>query len=98
MIVKLLPEARLDLYEASRFYDRQKEGLGDHFIKSMFEDFERLENLAGIHEKYGNHFRILSERFPFMICYQIDDNLIRVVAVLDCRRDPQYNERRLSDT
>ena len=38
MIVKLRREARLDLFEASRFYDRQGAGLGDYFLKCIFED------------------------------------------------------------
>ena len=60
MIVKLLHEARLDLFQASRFYDRQSNGLGDYFLKCIFEDLERLEAYAHIHERCGNYLRILS--------------------------------------
>jgi hypothetical protein len=95
MRVRLLLEARLDLLEASRFYDRQRDGLGDYFIQCLFEDFRRLEQLAGMHEKRGNYFRLISERFPFMICYQLCNDEIQVIAVLDCRQDPKTIDRRL---
>lgn len=47
MQINLQLEARTDIYEASRFYDRQSDGLGDKFVESIFDDLERLERLAG---------------------------------------------------
>jgi plasmid stabilization system protein ParE len=88
MQIRLRPEARLDIYEASRFYDRQSDGLGDKFVESIFEDMERLSQFAGIHSKLGRYFRILSRKFPFMICYDVSGEEIVVVAVLSCRMLP----------
>jgi plasmid stabilization system protein ParE len=88
MQIRLRPEARLDIYEASRFYDRQSDGLGDKFVESIFEDMERLSQFAGIHSKLGRYFRILSQKFPFMICYDVNGEEIVVVAVLSCRMLP----------
>jgi plasmid stabilization system protein ParE len=86
--IRLRPEARLDIYEASRFYDRQSDGLGDKFVESIFEDMERLSQFAGIHSKLGRYFRILSQKFPFMIYYYVNGEEIVVVAVLSCRMLP----------
>lgn len=97
MIVRLLLEARLDIFEASRFYDRQKDGLGDYFVSCIFQDIERLERFAGIHERRGNYCRLISERFPFMICYQLASDGIQIVAVLDCRQNPITISRRLGN-
>jgi plasmid stabilization system protein ParE len=88
MQIRLRPEARLDIYEASRFYDRQSDGLGDKFVESIFEDMERLSQFAGIHSKLGRYFRILSQKFPFMIYYYVNGEEIVVVAVLSCRMLP----------
>ena len=41
MQISLRLEARLDIYEASLFYDRQSQGLGSKFVESIFQDFER---------------------------------------------------------
>jgi plasmid stabilization system protein ParE len=88
MQIRLRPEARLDIYEASRFYDRQSDGLGDKFVESIFGDMEHLSQFAGIHSKLGRYFRILSQKFPFMICYDVSGEEIVVVAVLSCRMLP----------
>ena len=98
MNVELRVEARNDLVEASAFYDAQRDGLGDYFIDCLFTDLEKLESEAGIHEiAYGLH-RKLSERFPIAIYYRVADPVIDVVAILDCRRDPDAIGRRLGRT
>ena len=97
MIVNLGLEARLDLFEASRFYDRQSAGLGDYFLNCVLEDLERLEGYAGIHERCGNYLRILSNRFPYMICYHIVDETVHIVAILNCRQSNDTIRKRLND-
>jgi plasmid stabilization system protein ParE len=101
MRVELRTEAREDLAEGAAFYDRQRPGLGDYFIESIFADLEALESLgahAEIHEVVFGFHRKLISRFPFAIYYLVVGPLIDVVAVLDCRRDPAKLERRLSQT
>ncbi len=98
MRVELRVEAREDLAEGAAFYDRQRPGLGDYFIESIFADLEALQSLgshAGIHEVIFGFHRKLASRFPFAIYYLVVGSLIDVVAVLDCRRDPAKLERRL---
>lgn len=97
MQINLQLEARMDIYEASRFYDRQSDGLGDKFVESIFEDLQRLEQLAGIHSRRGRYFRILSQKFPYMICYDIQEDEIVVVAVLSCRMRPESIDRTLGE-
>ena len=95
MRVELRPEARQDLVEASLFYEAQREGLGGYFIDCLFSDLAALESEVGIHVVvYGLH-RKLSARFPFAIYYRVESSLIDVIAILDCRRDPQSIEQRL---
>lgn len=97
MQVKLRPESRQDIYDAARFYDRQSKGLGDHFVKCIFEDLKRLEESAGIHAKYHEYYRILSLKFPFIICYTMRDDTVEVVAILSCRMKPQRINIELAD-
>jgi plasmid stabilization system protein ParE len=95
MRVELRAEARRDLVEGAAFYEQQRDGLGDYFVDSLFGDLERLQGEAGIHERaYGLH-RKLSKRFPFAIYYRVDGPIIDVVAILDCRRDPEWTAERL---
>ncbi len=98
MLVELRAEARKDLIEAAGFYESQRDGLGDEFIESLFADLESLEVHGGIHEVvYGLH-RKLSHRFPFAIYYAVSKPVVDVIAILDCRRDPESTELRIKQT
>jgi plasmid stabilization system protein ParE len=96
MKIVVLPSARDDLGDGSSFYERQGEGLGDYFLESLFSDIESLRIFAGIHLKVHGYYRLLSKRFPYAIYYHSSNETIRIVAVLDCRQDPDAIRRRLS--
>lgn len=96
MKILILPSARDDLADGFDFYERQREGLGNYFQESLFSDVESLLLYAGIHLKSFGYFRLLSKRFPYAAYYDIDGQMIRIWAVLDCRQDPESIRRRLA--
>jgi len=94
--IKILESAKEDLKEGFTFYELQERGLGSYFLESIFSDIESLKLFAGIHSiHFGKYHRLLSKRFPFAIYYRIEENEVRVYAVLDCRRDPAWLRKRL---
>lgn len=95
MRIDLLPEARDDLLDGFRFYERQARGLGGYFLRSLFTDIDLLSIHGGIHAKVFGYHRSLSRRFPFAIYYRADARVVRVRAVLDCRRKPSWIRRKL---
>ncbi|MFO7904302.1 MAG: type II toxin-antitoxin system RelE/ParE family toxin [Planctomycetota bacterium] len=98
MNVELRDEARDDLVIGAVFYGEQSVGLDEYFLKCLREDIEKLETTGGVHEQYRGFHRALSERFPYAIYYQLSGELIDVVAILDCRRDPAAINTRLGRT
>ena len=94
MKIELKFEAKQDLADGARFYDRQRPGLGDYFVDCLFSDLAKLEKYAGIHETEFGVFRRLSETFPYAIYYRITANDISVVAILDSRQDPALIAKR----
>ena len=96
MRVQILDEAQRDLIESYRFYEGQGEGLGDYFLDSLFSDIDSLQFYAGIHPVYFGYNRLLSKRFPFAVYYRVENEIARVYAVLDCRREPSWTRTRLS--
>ena len=96
MRVQILDEAQQDLVEGYRFYEGQREGLGDYFLDSLFSDIDSLQFYAGIHPVYFGYNRLLSKRFPFAVYYRVENETVRVYAVLDCRRAPSWTRTRLS--
>lgn len=95
MRVELRTEARRDVVAGAVFYEQQREGLGGYFTDQVFEDLARLEREAGIHERVFGLHRKLSRRFPFAIYYLVSGGTVDVVAILDCRRDPDAIAKRL---
>jgi len=96
MIVNISSDAEADIAEGYWFYEEQREDLGEYFRNCIVADIDSLAFYGGIHEiAYGYH-RKLASRFPFVIYYTVDDEIVTVVAVLDARRDPSWTRERLS--
>ena len=96
MKIKILEEAEQDLIDGFRFYEAQNFGLGQYFLDSLFSDIDSLQLFAGIHPWYFGYQRLLSKRFPFAIYYRVDNDIVRIRAVLDCRQDPMKIQDRLT--
>jgi len=95
MKIRILKSAQADLLGGYRFYERQKKRLGNYFLDSLNSDIESLKIHAGIHSiHFRKYHRLLSKRFPFAVYYRIEDNEIKVYAILDCRRDPAWIRKR----
>jgi hypothetical protein len=94
--VRILSAATRDLLQGHAFYEKQKEGLGNYFLDSLFSDIDSLAISAGIHATYfGRYRRLLSKRFPFAVYYRVEQDNAMVYAVLDCRRNPAWIRKRL---
>ena len=96
MRIQLLDEAEKDLVDGFAFYEGNSEGLGDYFLDSLFADIESLRIYFGIHPLHFGCHRLLAKRFPFAIYYRVANDVIRVYAILDCRRDPAWVRERLT--
>lgn len=97
MKIRILPHARDDLLDGFHFYEKKKQHLGDYFLTCLYSDVESLKIYGGIHARpYRNLHRALSKRFPFAIYYTVNDQEVRVLAIIDCRRSPSWIRRRLN--
>lgn len=95
MKVCIVDEAAQDLVDGYQFYEHQAAGVGDYFLDSLFSDIDSLRLYAGIHSLRFGYNRLLSKCFPFAVYYRIENDVVRVYAVLDCRRDPSWIRNRL---
>ena len=91
MRLEILDLARDDLVEGFQFYEDKEQGLGTYFLASLYADIESLKLFGGVHRKaYRGFHRALSKRFPFAIYYTVEQDSVRIRAVLDCRKDPSW--------
>ncbi len=95
MKIQILNSAKEDLIEGYRFYKEQSSFLGNYFLDSLYSDIDSLLIYTGTQEKHFGYFRALSVKFPFAIYYKIHRNIIRVYAVLDCRKEPAWIRNKL---
>ena len=95
MKIEILPEARDDLIAGFRFYECHASGLGKYFRESILKDVDALASHGGVYAKVFGYHRSLTKRFPFAIYYRVEANVVRVRAILDCRRNPSWIRRRV---
>ncbi|HWY74670.1 MAG TPA: type II toxin-antitoxin system RelE/ParE family toxin [Verrucomicrobiae bacterium] len=95
MKIRILASGIADLERGKDFYERQGEGLGQYFMDSLFSDIDSLALYAGTHSTHWGYFRLLSKRFPYAVYYRIDNDVIQVWRVLDCRQHPRKIKRAL---
>jgi hypothetical protein len=96
MRIEILDEAEEDLIDGFVFYERLAAGLGDYFLDSLYADLGSLQLFAGIHSFHFGYYRLLAKRFPFAVYYRIQDDVVQIYAILDCRRDPAWIRKRLT--
>ncbi len=97
MRIKILSAAESDLEEGHRFYESQADGLGTYFLDTLYSDIDSLAYFAGMHRVVLGYHRLLSKRFPFAVYYRVADDEAIVFAVLDCRRNPSWIRKKLSE-
>jgi hypothetical protein len=95
MRIEVLDDAKDDLVDGFHFYEEQSSGLGFDFFDSLFADIDSLLLYGGIHRIVHGSHRYVASRFPFAIYYRIETDVIRIRAVIDCRRNPKWIRRRL---
>lgn len=96
MRLQILDLARNDLIEGFHFYEAKEQGLGRYFLVNLYSDIEGLKSFSGVHRKVHRGFhRALSKRFPFAIYYTVEEDTVRIRAVVDCRNRPSWIRRHL---
>jgi len=88
--IRILSEAADDLDLGRAFYEAQEPRLGAYFWDSLLADIESLVVHAGVHNRVEGYHRLLAKRFPYAVYYQLDADVVDVIAILPLRRDPKW--------
>jgi hypothetical protein len=80
--IKISEEAELDLEETFSWYESQVKKLGSEFIRVIDQSLTTIQkNPLACPLIYRNVHRKLLPRFPYMLLYFIDDNIILFLPV-----------------
>lgn len=86
--VLVRPEAEHDLAAARDWYDEKRAGLGDEFLDAVGIAMRQLSSDPERERLYYRNFRrVLLQRFPYKIFYQIIGEHIVIFRVLHAKQE-----------
>ena len=98
MEVKFLELAQIELDETFNYYEYQQENLGLRFINEVEKSIELIKYYPlGWHHLSKNTRRCLVKNFPYGVVYQIKEEYILVVGIVNLHRKPNYWINRILD-
>lgn len=82
-------QAKADIREAARWYERQRASLGRAFVQQLDALLDRVRLNPMQHQiVYREVRRAIPRRFPYGVFYRIDGSVVLVFAVVHLHRDP----------
>ena len=90
-------DAEADLERSRDWWDESEFGLGQRFLEDVSIGFDRLKRQPELGRRFArlDYRRLLVRRFHHGIYCYLEGDVVRVVAVLDLRRDPREIARTL---
>lgn len=89
--LKIREEAVREFSNAFAWYNEQQYGLGEIFANAIKRKLNQIsKNPFHYKAEYNQFHQALTEKFPFLIVYTIDDDLklITVMAIFHTSRNP----------
>ncbi|MBW1679310.1 MAG: type II toxin-antitoxin system RelE/ParE family toxin [Deltaproteobacteria bacterium] len=84
-------DAETEFDRAIEYYEDSRSGLGLEFAQEVYVAIIRVIQFPDAWSPMSkNTRRCLVSRFPFGIIYQVKSDYVRIIAVADLRRRPNY--------
>ncbi len=95
--IYIRPEAESDLEDAALWCQTQAAGLGYEFLNEVKKTLQIMADNPEIFQIIYKHIRrAIVQRFPFVIYYKIEEEIIVVLAVIHANRNPHDWKKRLN--
>jgi plasmid stabilization system protein ParE len=79
-----------DMNKAKRWYNKQQSGLGFKFVDYIFDCFEQIrKHPLGYASKYAYTREMVVKKYPYLIIYSIEENVLFILRVFPCRTNPK---------
>ena len=76
--------------DAYDWYELQKDGLGELFLKELDENYDKLQSFpAAYGKREGNYRHINLKKFPYVVVFKIIKTTVLVYAVFHTSRNPK---------
>ena len=89
------PDAEKELLDAVNYYNECQDNLGTEFAREVYTSIQMILQYPKAWPKLSPRTRrCLVNRFPYGIIYQIKDDEIYIISVMQLNRKPKYREDR----
>ena len=80
-----------DIQEAIDYYNQQKSGLGEYFLKSVNHSFSVLKDNPFYQIRYDGIRCLPIKKFPYMTHFVVDEiqSTVKIYALINTHRDPE---------
>jgi hypothetical protein len=99
--LRLHPEAEEELFHEAAYYDDARLGLGDEFLEHVYRWFDVILDAphawprwVGTPESDTPIRRVVLDRFPHSIAYQVAAEDVVILAVAPAKKRPLYWQSR----
>ena len=87
--IVLQAEAVLEIQEAFEWYEEQKTGLGYELLAIIELSFNKISLHPNHYTYINDRFRrIRTNRFPYLIVYEVEETSIFIIGVRHAKRKP----------
>ena len=96
MILQIHPQAENEVRSAARWYEKQRAGLGLEFLATVDAGMARIESDPQSFSRLetwredGDVRRLVLPRFPYVIVFEVIDEIINVWSIGHSQRKPGY--------
>ncbi|MBU2510409.1 type II toxin-antitoxin system RelE/ParE family toxin [bacterium] len=96
--LRFLPEIEDDLFNAYSWYESKSKGLGEEFIRLFYALSSEISRNPLMYQKiHGEIRRKLLRRFPYGIYFITVDDIVKIVGLFNCARNPKTTFKKLRD-
>ncbi len=94
-VIRIRPLAFFDLEEGIRWYNYQKDGLGNLFLLEANASISKLKkNPYAFRIIFNPVRRVALKKFPYKILYTIDNYEVIIIGIIHHKRSNRYLRRR----
>ncbi len=94
--LNILPQAELDVGDATAWYEEQRKGLGSELLDELDSVVKRVVESPFQFPQIKNDIRrALLHKFPYSVYLRVRNEIIELIAVLHLHRDPRTWEERI---
>jgi plasmid stabilization system protein ParE len=95
MNVRWSNEARREVDDAARFYQKKQQGLEQRFLDTLEEAVHRIQRRPMLYPKIEREIhKCKLPRFPYGIIYRTKPETVEILAIMHLKREPGYWKKR----